>query len=181
VSVEMKFDVTVASIITPDDPSAPDLTTLNGRIHDLLDEWLVGAIEALTALDMASAQRAWNCVVWHIEAHHSAEDELILCHYEDQDIEDYPEGGLPELFQAEHKRLRELMDQCKLELDRIEQAPPHKQRRCMVERLEVFMRVRRLLEHHGLREQTHLYPRLDAKLSREEREFIAEELEAASL
>lgn len=175
--MELKF----ALVEKRDDVPAADLTSLNARIHDLLDEWVMGAIEALTALDLPAASRAWNSLMWHVEAHQAAECDLIICRYDANGCGGPDCTGMMPVFETEHERLHEMMEQCQREIELISAAPDHKRRRCMVDRLEIFIRVRRMLEHHALKEQTHIYPKLDATLSAEERAAVADELEFASL
>ena len=81
----------------------------------------------------------------------------------------------PALFEADHVSHAKVMRACEEALAKVDGAAPDL-RRQVVLILPLFYRLRSVLEHHTLREQRFLYPRLDAELSPGEIEVLVTEL-----
>ncbi len=141
-------------------PEVP-LGALNRRVHAGLEELLMRALEALTALDLAAARTEFARFAGALRLHARLEDEVVVPAY--AALGDHPRGGGPELFNADHLSLRKVLDQCEVELDALGPTPG---RRAMVRALPTLLRARSVLEHHDLREERFLYVRLDAELTR---------------
>jgi len=152
------------------------LTDLNGRIHAWLDELLLRHLESLTALDLPSARELWLRFSDALLKHARAEDEVALPVYER--LGEFPEGGHPSLFFAEHKGIERMLKSLTNRLESLSPADPSLRRKVLVS-LDKYMLFRHLIEHHTLREQNILYPLLDEKASGAEKESIAKALSEA--
>jgi hemerythrin-like domain-containing protein len=82
-------------------------------------------------------------------------------------LEDHPRGAAPPLFEADHVSHAKVMSSCEEALEQLDEEGPDLRRRVVLI-LPLFFRLKNVLEHHTLREQRFLYPRLDAELSEEE-------------
>lgn len=134
------------------------LVDANQRVHDGLDELLLGAIEALTELDLGRACLLWERFQSTLAEHAASEEALVLPVYARS--ASFERGGALELFEAEHRKLEQLAREGRAAITALDVGPRHSLRRRVVLALDGLLRVRHLLEHHGLREQTHLYPRV---------------------
>jgi len=162
------------------DPQSPvpslTLTDLNGRIHVWLDEWLLRHLEALTALDLEAAKHWWRKFADALMAHSHAEDSVALPVYER--LGNFPEGGQPSLFEAEHKGIEGMLRSLTQRLESLSPHDPSLRRRIVVS-LDRYMLFRHLIEHHTLREQNIFYPLLDEKANPEAKTNIADALSSA--
>lgn len=134
------------------------LTTANGRIHAAHVEALLGLIEALTCLDIDRAEGALRTLDADLTAHLGLEDETSHRRY--AELADHPRGAAPELFAADHVSLSKVMGACQEVLAALGPQDAGIRRRVVLA-LPTFYRLRNVLEHHTLREQRFLYPRLD--------------------
>ena len=150
------------------------LTALNAALHADLEEGLLTTLDALTALDLPAAQERWGAFVGALERHKAVEDDVVFLRY--AELGPFERGGSPELLDADHRSLDKVLGTCHEALAALEGTPETGRRRAMVHSLEVFLRLRRVLEHHGLREERMCYPRLDARLSVEEQQELADQL-----
>jgi Hemerythrin HHE cation binding domain. len=155
---------------------SPTLTDLNGRIHAWLDEWLLRHLEALTALDLEGAKNWWRKFSDALMAHAQVEDIVALPVY--KRLGNFPEGGHPSLFDAEHKGIERMLRSLTQRLESLSPNDPSLRRRIVVN-LDRYMLFRHLIEHHTLREQNIFYPLLDEKVDADEKERIKEALQNA--
>lgn len=77
------------------------LTKLNGSTHAWLDDLLLRHLEALTDLNLSEAKAIWQKFANALLNHSESEDASALPFYER--LGNFPEGGQPSLFSAEHK------------------------------------------------------------------------------
>lgn len=152
------------------------LTSLNDALHADLEQGLLRTLEALTALDMAAVEAGWSRFVAALEAHKCAEDAAVFPRY--AQLGPFERGGSPELLDADHRSIDKVLGACHEALAEVRAAPEPARRRAMVEHLGRFVRLRSVLEHHGLREQRLCYPRLDEALPAAERQALADLLSA---
>ncbi len=138
----------------------PSLMELNGRVHAYLDELMLQHLEQLTALDLQAAQTTWQRLGQLLSAHSDAEDATALQTY--AQIGEFPEGGKPLLFAAEHQGLHKMVDLLSEDFSRLSSDDPQVRRK-MIFTLDRYMRFRHLFEHHTLREQNLLYPILESR------------------
>ncbi len=158
------------------EPQSPTLTDLNGRIHAWLDECLLRHLEALTALDLEAAKRWWRKFSDALMAHAQVEDSVALPVYER--LGNFPEGGQPSLFDAEHKGIERMLRSLTQRLENLSPDDPSLRRRIVVS-FDRYMLFRHLIEHHTLREQNIFYPLLDEKVDADEKERIKAALQNA--
>ncbi|MFN3421565.1 MAG: hemerythrin domain-containing protein, partial [Armatimonadota bacterium] len=152
------------------------LTELNGSIHAWLDDLLLRHLEALTDLNLAEARAIWQKFADALLNHSEAEDEIALPVYEQ--LGNFPEGGQPSLFFAEHKGIERMLNSLTQRLENLSPNDPFLRRKVVIG-LDKYMLFRHLIEHHTLREQNIFYPILDEKAIRDEKERIANTLKAA--
>ena len=150
-------------------PCGP-LTTANARLHDAIDEALLDVMEAVTALDGAAMRTRWSRFIALLEAHAEHEEVEVFPRY--AALDDHPRGGGPDLFVADHVSLRKVTAAAAEAIDAIHAAGPQA-RRVMVTRLGPLVRLGNVLEHHTLREERFLYPRLDETLCTQDVEVLA--------
>lgn len=155
----------------------PSLLELNGRVHAYLDELMWQHLEQLTALDLPAAQATWQRLVQALSAHADAEDATALQTYEQ--IGEFPEGGKPLLFTAEHQGLHKMIELLSEDFSRLSPDDPQV-RRHMICTLARYMRFRHLFEHHTLREQNLLYPVLESRADAATQAIIRDALLRAS-
>lgn len=143
---------------SPDEEESVQTTIrdTNGEIHDAIDDHLARHMMALCALDFAEAARTWELLKAEFNAHGDAEDEHVVPFYES--LGEFPPGGQPMMFTAEHNGIRRLM--LKIEIQQEELRQQRDVRRKIVDSLDRYLMLRHLLEHHSLREQNILYPQL---------------------
>ncbi len=160
------------------DPQSPTitLTDLNGSIHARFDELLLRHLEALTALDLDAAKSWWRKFADALMAHARAEDNVALPIYER--IGNFPKGGHPSLFDAEHKGIERMLRSLGQRLDNLSPNAPSLRRRIVVN-LDRYMLFHHLIEHHTLREQNIFYPILDEHADADAKEQIYSALQAA--
>jgi hemerythrin-like domain-containing protein len=152
------------------------LTEFNTHVHAHLDELLLQHLEALTALDLDAARATWQQLVQILEAHTDAEDATALRVY--QQLGDFPDGGKPAMFDAEHQSLHKLIRLLTEDLSRLSPSDPLLRRK-MVLTLRRYTTFRDLFEHHTLREQNLLYPILEAQTHEQTQAVLRDALQKA--
>ena len=157
----------------PEDAPCGPLTQANAQIHDGHEEAILRLIEDLTELDIPGARRGLRSLSIDMKAHLAVED--ASTHQVYGALTDHPRGAAPALFEADHVSHAKVMRACEEALAKVDGAAPDL-RRQVVLILPLFYRLRSVLEHHTLREQRFLYPRLDAELSPGEIEVLVTEL-----
>jgi len=140
-------------------------------VHEAIDTTLLDVLEAVTALDLPAMRTSWDRFVDLLEAHATYEEEAVFPRY--AALPDHPRGGGPELFEADHASLRKVALAAKEALDTISAAGPDS-RRVMITQLGPLVRLGNVLEHHTLREERFLYPRLDTTLGAEDIHTLVE-------
>ncbi len=149
------------------------LAGTNAQAHEDYEESLLKLIELLTELDVSGARRALGVLAAEMGAHLSAEDASTHLRY--GAFAEHPRGAAPELFEADHVSQTKVMASCEEALEQIDEQAADLRRRVVLI-LPFFYRLKNVLEHHTLREQRFLYPRLDAELPVEEREALVRAL-----
>lgn len=152
------------------------LTELNGRIHAWLDDLLLRHLEAMTALNLPTAKAVWQQFADALLRHAQAEDEVALPVYER--LGEFPQGGHPSLFAAEHKGIERMLKSLTQRIDTLSPTDPTLRRKIVVG-LDRYMLFRHLIEHHTLREQNIFYPLLDERSDTSEKSHITNALEKA--
>ena len=135
------------------------LATANAGAHSAIDDALLDLLEAVTAMDVALMTATWSRFEGLLEAHAVYEEAEIFPRY--AALGPHPRGAGPELFDADHVSLRKVTRAAIEALDAIKSS---ESRRVMVTRLGPLIRIKNILEHHTLREERFLYPRLDEAL-----------------
>jgi hypothetical protein len=144
------------------------LNDLNSRLHAELDERLLSALEALTALELPSFEERWAGFEAALEQHKGLEDrEVFPLHAALPGP--FPRGGSPELLAADHTSIEKALVSCRRAVAHLLATDAARLRREVVLVLERFLRLRGVLEHHTLREERFLYPALDESLDAERR------------
>ena len=147
-----------------------------------LEEVLLGVHQRLAMLlrahqvavidrDLAVARARWNEFASLLDAHITDEEELLLPLFAERGGEQLQSP--PRQFQAEHAKMRVLVDQLTTTLGAMEPPPSHDQ---VLELLERESRFRGLMMHHDLRERHVLYPWLSSCTSEAERRSLADKL-----
>jgi hypothetical protein len=130
------------------------LVAAHGRVHTLLEEQLLTALERLTLRDFTGAQLAWRAFSTLLRAHMVLEDAAVLPAYAPLATAgaarlDHIEGDhtILERHTAMGDALFPAVDDVMSQRDVVLALPP-------------MLRLHSTLEHHTLREQTHVYPAL---------------------
>ena len=152
------------------------LAQANALAHEEIDAALLDMLEGITALDLPRAESAWDRFVRAFDAHTEVEEALVFTRY--AALGPHPRGETMALFEADHASLRKVQ-RAALDAMRTMRESPEETRRVMVTQLGPLLRVRSVLEHHTLREERFLYPRLEAALSAQEEATLAAALKAA--
>jgi len=155
------------------------LTAANTRVHGEIDEALLRVLEAATALDADGLRESWSRFVSLHEVHVAFEEGEVFPLYAGLDA--HPRGGGPDLFVADHVSLGKVAAAAADALGAILDAGAGRLgRRVMVKHLGPLIRLRNVLEHHTLREERFLYPRLEATLGAEEIAALVEGITAGT-
>lgn len=120
--------------------------------------------EALVLRDGPAALAALREFSAALDTHMRAEDEVLLPLYEQ--VGGSVEGGRPEQFAAEHRKIAADVQRIVAKLERLAAqaniAPTE-----VIDLLDEECRFKHLMDHHERREEKFLFPRLDALLSPE--------------
>jgi hemerythrin-like domain-containing protein len=139
--------------------------------HGELDELFALHQEALLSLDIPLAMERLQKFERILCRHMADEEELLLPLYRER--AGCIPGGAVTLFQAEHRKMVQLVTQLREQLARLAEGPPDLKRQ-VIHLLDQESLFKHLVEHHDLREQNFLYPTLDRVTSRaERRELLA--------
>lgn len=126
------------------------------QVHDELDEAFAAHQDALVEGRVLEAKERFLTFRDALLDHMQIEDDQLLPVY--ALMPDPPVGGGADLFRAEHDRIRKLLDEFSQLFDRLNAPMKSRDLVTVIERQRLLKHV---LEHHNLREQTHLYPMLD--------------------
>lgn len=124
--------------------------------HDALDEAFAAHQDALVEGRVLEAKERFFAFRDGLLDHMRIEDDQLLPVY--ALMPDPPVGGGADLFRAEHERIRKLLDEFSRLFERLTARLTSRDLVAVIERQRLLKHV---LEHHNLREQTHLYPTLD--------------------
>ncbi len=136
--------------------------------HRVLDELFLSHQEAIVGLDL---EEAASCLLAYQAAllpHLRAEDELLVPLYAAR----VPRvrGAPPELFTGEHERMMEALARFHSRIAELRQGPFTRRRAlALIDEEHTF---KHLAEHHHLREEQYLYPKLDEATSVDERKAL---------
>ena len=121
--------------------------------------------EALVLRDAFAARAALSHFRAALENHMRAEDEVLLPLYERAGGS--VEGGRPEQFAAEHRKIAADIERIALRVEKLSRQPTVQPSE-VIELLDEECRFKHLMDHHERREEKFLFPRLDALLSPED-------------
>lgn len=120
--------------------------------------------EALLARDLVLAEELLGRFNRRLVLHATQENEYLLPLYRRLKL---PAGEGADIFEDEHNRILEQMEAL---IERVHNAcrrpPPDDLPRLLIEILDRESTLKHLLEHHYIREQDTLFPRLDAGVSK---------------
>ncbi|MCC7292143.1 MAG: hemerythrin domain-containing protein [Phycisphaerales bacterium] len=124
--------------------------------HDVLDEAFAAHQDALVEGRVLEAKERFFAFRDALLDHMQIEDDQLLPVY--ALMPDPPVGGGVDVFRAEHDRIRKLLGEFSGLFERLQAPLASRDLVTVIERQRLLKHV---LEHHNLREQTHLYPMLD--------------------
>ena len=142
----------------------PSFTSLIRR-HQELEHLFDQHQRALLASDISAAVAALTTFQRALESHIDFEQRRLLPLYADKAAE--TAGATLEIFQAEHRKLRESVHMLLQKTELLYTS--HDLPGAILELLTEETTFRGLLHHHAAREQSHLFPRLDERTTPEER------------
>ncbi|MBI4445304.1 MAG: hemerythrin domain-containing protein [Acidobacteria bacterium] len=140
------------------------------RVHEALTELFLTHQEALLDADLDAAQQLLSQFRRRLLAHMTEEEQRLLPIFQERNA-NVPGGGV-ELFLAEHRRMRQMLDEIQEALKRIAEESGLQRRRKIIALLDQEAMFKRLAEHHDEREKNILYPRLDQITTTEERALL---------
>lgn len=142
---------------------------MNERVHARITEAYLSFLEALTALALEDAATAYESFRELLLAHLAYEDEAMVPLVErlhaahgDSRIQ------LPAHLDGDHRVLERNLRSVEAALERLRQ-PSDRPRRALVQELDTFLLLGRVLEHHDQRETRFAYPLIDQHGSEEEK------------
>lgn len=165
--------------MAPSPAATPSLTEVNERVHERITEGYLRFLEALTALELDEAQACYErfraALVEHLRYEDAAMvpvvDRLHALHGD-------PRVALPAHLDGDHRVLERNLGYVEAALERL-RAVDGRLRRALVEELNTFLLLGRVLEHHDQRETRFAYPLIDEHGSDEERAALREGLARA--
>lgn len=146
------------------DKAKPPLSAAHHELHERLLARIEQGLVAATRLDFASTHVSFSEVGVAISRHRRAE-ELALAALPIEPVA--PRGASTELVTAEHDKLDEVVVRSLdviAALTTLGDTSEFARRVALVRHLESLLRVRHLLEHHTLREESLVYPHLEDHL-----------------
>ena len=137
-------------------PASMRLVDANQQAHLRLEATLFRLLDTSTRGDMSSARTALATLRAQITAHVAVEDAHTLPALEALGL-----GKLGRIVDGDHRVLHRSMDAVEALLAPL---PDGEDGRAAVLRsIETLSKLKTVLEHHGVREQEDVYPRLDAE------------------
>ncbi|MCA9516485.1 MAG: hypothetical protein KC635_16205 [Myxococcales bacterium] len=133
------------------------LVAVHAAVHDDLEARWWRSAEALTALHLADAKVRWADFAAALARHAEREDADVLPPF--FAAGEPPRGASREIMAGEHERLVALAGDTGRALGDVPDEGAT--RREAIDVLDQMLRVKHLLEHHGIREQELVYPRLE--------------------
>jgi len=136
------------------------LTTANARAHAVLEGLLMDLLEASVAGRIGDARASHRALVGAFQEHLAAEEAHTLPLLREL-------GGpllkLATIVDGDHRILHRSLDAVGALLAEIDEEGNAAARRAVLQRIEVFSKLKTVLEHHGVREQEDIYPPLDLR------------------
>lgn len=139
------------------------------EVHAALHEQFAVHRDFVVGLEFDRALAELEKFEKDLRLHMRAEEDYLLPLYKER-VGHVP-GGDPDFFTLEHENILRNLEVAKQSLRRLV-ASPSAGRRQAHEFLNEEGILRHLIDHHDLREKNILYPRLDAVISKEERESL---------
>jgi hypothetical protein len=155
-----------------------DLVEENSALHARLEEKLLSTYDALTELALDEANRRWGEVKAMLASHMAFEEEHLVPRVDALVKEHAPSNDtLARQVAGDHEILVRTERKIDAALARLGENPTS--RRAMVLELDTFLLLRRVLEHHTLRETQQAYPLLDEHLDDDEHARVLAGLRAS--
>jgi hypothetical protein len=155
-----------------------DLTRENESIHERLEDALLSFYEALTALAFEDAGARWQGWKNDFRRHLAFEEVELMPRLGPLVVEHLPDNPkLHAQVDGDHTILERTIAKVDAALAALTETPDD--RRALVRELDTFLLLRRVLEHHTLRETGHAYPLLDAHLPAAVHAALLGELQAS--
>ena len=149
--------------------STANLTLLDlNQIHRQFEDLFYLHQSALLEKDYPKAQRLIFEYERVLFLHAKEEEELLLPFYREK--ADSIRGGDPDLFLAEHKKLREWLNRLKIRIHRLCSFDPDP--RSLFALLDDEAYFKKYMEHHTLREDRIFYPELERVVPEEQKPHI---------
>ena len=146
--------------------SKRSLVSLHRHLHAQVIERLLEFYSALTSLDLAVARSRWATYEAALDAHATAEERVIFPACEGLDL---PVKASVDILERDHDLIRSSSEKIGGLLDALDALPEAQRRQHLVRGMDPLVRLHRVLEHHGLRENDLLYPLAQERLSETER------------
>lgn len=144
------------------------LADANKHWHKALDDHYFEFLQSLTELKLDLANSHWQNYRLSLKLHIEFEEK----HIEPLAI-DWPENTL-KLIQADHLILKRLAPKIDSALTNIQNA--NSPRAALVEALDIFIKMRNVLQHHDYREVEQLYPIIEKQLDSDQIHSLSEKM-----
>lgn len=169
-----------------DEPNEANMRVLEPLVdlHQALEVMFLRHRLALMDGDPARALRVFRRFAICMRRHVDDEQDLVFPVYSGSaPKEGYERGAAPELFENEHRKILEHLEQIERAIEALVAANESGEQlraRCLqlLDREKVFGD---LLEHHDLRERTFLYPALERMLADDEKTDLLERMVGSSI
>lgn len=138
-------------------------------LHRALDGKLAEHQVGLVLGKMDDAVLSWREFSSGLARHATDEEQHLLTLYASRGP--LPPGGTVELFLAEHNKIRSFLQEISALMDVLAAADALDGRK-IIQLIEREYELKRLLEHHDMREKNFLYPLLDQRTTPEERRLL---------
>ncbi len=139
-----------------------DLLEVHGRLGRAFEEFQY----ALLDQDLELAERRLKRFRHDLLRHMRHEEEVLIPIYEKGPIQP---GGKVEYFQAEHRKLLELLEELKAGLETAARAAKDEFHHALLVVVDAACHYVHFTEHHEMREERYLFPALDALVPEDER------------
>lgn len=132
-------------------------------VHDSLNELFLRHQEALLSGRIGEARALLESYITELKSHMEVEEGILMPVYERAGR---IEGGPPEFFTGEHRRMLEHLDRFSSALEELGPAPGP---RAIIALLDGEASYKSLCEHHEQREKSIFFPALDRVTEEDER------------
>jgi len=151
------------------------LVDVNRAIHATLDDTYIDCLEALFAGDLLLARAHLGRFIDLLHAHMETEERFVLPRFLALGPVDDDPHALAKI-EGDHLILRRTLSAVVEALASVNVHDPRRGR-ALAAHIDVLSRLKGILEHHSIREERDLYPRLDASLDADTREHLSTLLE----